>query len=112
MRSSPPSVTDLVVRRGWRRRCHPQCRVDVGLSSPSTSLLLLVFCVGAMMTPTTGTAGRSATVAAVVADADEAAATVAAATAGRTAAAGVDVTDLGVLAAAGVGGDVATRRGC
>ena len=32
-------------------------------------------------------------------------------TAGRTATAGVDVTDLGVLAAAGVGGDVATRRG-
>ena len=60
---------------------------------------------------TTGTAGRSATVTAVVADADEPAATVAAVTAGRTAAAGVDVADLSVLAAAGVGGDIPTRLG-
>ena len=80
------------------------------MSSPADSLLLLVFCVGAMITrPPEPPA--AATVTAVVADADEAAAAVATVTAGRTAAAGVDVADLSVLAATGVGGDVPTRGG-
>src|SRR6185312_14167203 len=61
--------------------------------------------------PAAGTACRAATVAAIVSDADQTAAAVATVAAGSTATAGVDVTDLGVLAAAGVGGDVAARLG-
>ncbi len=45
-------------RRGWRpRRRGPRCRYRL-VWSPPTSLLLLVFCVGAMITAATGAAGR------------------------------------------------------
>ena len=99
-------------RRGPRCRRTPE-RATVRVStlvSVAADWLLLSWCsaVGGDDHAAAGATGRTATVAAVAADTDEAAAAMATVAAGRTAAAGVDVADLGVLAAAGVGGDVAT----